>query len=67
LGDQHWGVRKLVENGRTLTQVERLENNARLDELAQMLGNVSDASREAAQEVLTLAHQREKELSSVRD
>jgi len=62
-GDQHWGVRKLVENGRTLTQVERLENTARLDELAQMLGNVSDASREAAQEVLTLAHQREKELS----
>lgn len=61
-GDQHWGVRKLVENGRTLTQVERLENTARLDELAQMLGNVSDASREAAQEVLTLAHQREKEL-----
>jgi DNA repair protein RecN (Recombination protein N) len=62
-GDQHWGVRKLVENGRTLTQVERLENTARLDELAQMLGNVSDASRETAQEVLNLAHQREKELS----
>ena len=62
-GDQHWRVLKQVENGRTLTHVERLENAARLDELAQMLGNISDKSREAAQEVLALAQQREKELS----
>jgi len=62
-GDQHWRVLKQVENGRTLTHVERLENAARLDELAQMLGNISNKSREAAQEVLNLARQREQELS----
>ena len=62
-GDQHWRVRKLVEDGRTLTQVERLESATRLDELAQMLGNLSDASRKAAQETLEMANQREKELT----
>ena len=62
-GDQHWRVRKLVEDGRTLTQVDRLESAARLDELAQMLGNLSDASRKAAQETLEMANQREKELA----
>jgi DNA repair protein RecN (Recombination protein N) len=63
-GDQHWRVRKLVEGGRTLTQVDALAPAERLDELAQMLGTLSDASRNAAQEALEMARIREKELSS---
>ncbi len=62
-GDQHWRVRKHVDGGRTLTLVDALESKERLDELAQMLGTLSDASRKAAQEVLELAYQREKELA----
>jgi DNA repair protein RecN (Recombination protein N) len=61
-GDQHWGVRKLLENGRTVTQVERLQGPARLDELAQMLGNLSEANRTAAQEALDFAGQRAAQL-----
>jgi DNA repair protein RecN (Recombination protein N) len=57
-GDQHWGVRKLLESGRTVTQVEKLEGGVRLDELAGMLGAVSEASRKAAQEALDAARQR---------
>ena len=62
-GDQHWRVRKQVDGGRTLTLVDALENSDRLDELAQMLGTLSDTSRKAAQEVLDMARQREKELA----
>ena len=62
-GDQHWRVRKLVQGGRTLTQVDRLGEADRLEELAQMLGTLSDASRKTAQEALDIAKQRERELS----
>jgi DNA repair protein RecN (Recombination protein N) len=37
-GDQHYRVRKQVQSGRTLTQVDPLSGSIRLDELAQMLG-----------------------------
>ncbi len=62
-GDEHWRVRKLVEDGRTLTEVERLSTPARLDELALMLGGISEANRHAAQEALAYARQRSKELA----
>jgi DNA repair protein RecN (Recombination protein N) len=63
-GDQHFRVGKQVKDGRTLTQVDALEDAARLDELAQMLGNLSEANRVAAQEALALARQRVAELTS---
>jgi DNA repair protein RecN (Recombination protein N) len=63
-GDEHWRVRKLVQDGRTLTEVERLHAPARLDELALMLGGVSEANRRAAQEALVFARQRAKELAA---
>ncbi len=63
-GDQHWRVRKQVDSGRTLTLVDALDRADRLDELAQMLGTLSDTSRKAAQEVLDMARQREKELAA---
>ena len=63
-GDQHFRVGKQVKDGRTLTQVDALEDAARLDELAQMLGNLSEANRAAAQEALALARQRAAELTN---
>jgi DNA repair protein RecN (Recombination protein N) len=65
-GDQHLGVRKQTSDGRTLTHVERLTDRSQLDELAQMLGTLSDTGREAAQETLDFAHRRAAELGAGR-
>ena len=59
----HLRVVKLLEDGRTLTHVEKLEGETRLEELAQMLGAANDATRSAARETLALAQARAKELS----
>jgi DNA repair protein RecN (Recombination protein N) len=57
-GDQHYRVRKQVYEGRTVTLVDPLSDEDRLEELAQMLGSLSEANRVAAQETLVLARQR---------
>lgn len=62
-GDLHFSVRKLVQNGRTTTQVMQLDDAARQDELAQMLGTLSDANRIAARETLTFARKRASQLN----
>ncbi len=62
-GDQHYRVRKLVESGRTQTQVERLVDSPRLDELALMLGALSAANRVAAEETLETAKRRALQLA----
>lgn len=62
-GDQHFRVVKLLSEGRTTTQVELLSNQSRLEELAQMLGNLTDANRSAAQETLETAQKRAKQLT----
>jgi DNA repair protein RecN (Recombination protein N) len=51
-GEQHLCVQKEVKGGRTLTQVQVLEGEARLLELAQMMGEVSEGTRRSAQELL---------------
>jgi len=56
-GDQHYQVQKLIENGRTLTQVKELEGDARLLELAQMLGEVTEGTLRSAHEILQAAQQ----------
>ncbi|NMC80163.1 MAG: DNA repair protein RecN, partial [Chloroflexi bacterium] len=61
-GDQHLRVHKIIRDGRTLTEVEQLDESTRLEELAQMLGNTSVANRIAAQESLDRARQRAAEL-----
>jgi len=61
-GDQHFRVLKQVEGGRTMTHVEQLNDTNRLEELAQMLGNLSDANRVAANETLNMARQRAEQL-----
>jgi DNA repair protein RecN (Recombination protein N) len=54
-GDQHFQVQKLINNGRTTTQVKPLEGDDRLLELAQMLGEVSENTLRSAHEILQSA------------
>ena len=63
-GSQHYSVRKEVEEGRTSTHVAVLDDSMRVQELAQLLGNTSDAGLAAARESLNQARQRSKALST---
>ncbi len=56
-GDQHFRVAKRIVEGRTLTQVEPLTGDARRDELAQMLGGVTEGTLRSADEILEAARQ----------
>jgi DNA repair protein RecN (Recombination protein N) len=57
-GEQHFHVQKHVQAGRTSTQIKSLSGEARLVELAQMLGTVSDGTLSSAREILELVDQR---------
>ena len=61
-GDQHFHVRKLITEGRTMTEVEKLDDNGRIVELASMSGSVSESNLNSARELLVQAKQRQKEL-----
>ncbi|MBI5946804.1 MAG: DNA repair protein RecN [Chloroflexi bacterium] len=52
-GGQHYVVTKQSSGGRTWSEVSAVEGEARLDELASMLGGVTSATREAARELLS--------------
>lgn len=54
-GEQHFQVQKLVKNGRTTTQVRRLDGDERLLELAGMLGEVSEGTLRSASDLLQSA------------
>ena len=54
-GDQHYQVQKLLKDKRTLTRVEPLGGDSRLLELAQMLGEVGEATLQSAHEILQTA------------
>ena len=56
-GDQHYQVQKLVDNGRTLTKVDKLDGEPRLLELSQMLGEVGEGTLRSAHELLQIARQ----------
>jgi len=64
-GDQHFSVRKEVEEGRTSTIVRPLDDPGRMEELAQMLGSLSEANRVAARETLAAARKRASRLNQV--
>jgi DNA repair protein RecN (Recombination protein N) len=51
-GEQHFHVEKVVNQGRTITQVRELKGSARVDELAQMYGGLSDGTLQSARELL---------------
>ena len=56
-GDQHFRVNKELLDGRTQTRVVELTDERRIDELAQMLGAVSQTNQAAAREILQQAGQ----------
>jgi DNA repair protein RecN (Recombination protein N) len=62
-GEHHLRVLKQVRDGRTETQVEALTGDARLCELAQMMGEVSEATRQSAKELLLSVSQTVKQAS----
>ena len=51
-GEQHLHVQKMIEEGRTSTHVESLAGEKRMLELAQMMGEVSEGTRQSAEELL---------------
>jgi DNA repair protein RecN (Recombination protein N) len=51
-GDDHFHVSKHVVGDRTVTAVDRLENEQRIDELARMMGTDSEAGRASATEMI---------------
>ncbi len=61
-GEQHFRVRKHVIEDRTLTELEELDDTARIVELAQMTGSMSESNLNAAQEMLSQAHVRQAQL-----
>ncbi|MBK9925504.1 MAG: DNA repair protein RecN [Anaerolineales bacterium] len=56
-GDEHYQVQKLIQTNRTLTRVERLDGEARLLELSQMLGEVGEGTLRSAHELLQVARE----------
>jgi DNA repair protein RecN (Recombination protein N) len=68
MADAHYLIRKVVEGDRTFTQVEDLNVQGRINELARMLGGVeiTDTTLEHAQEMLRMANQKKLDIQQVR-
>ncbi|OGO14973.1 MAG: DNA repair protein RecN [Chloroflexi bacterium RBG_13_68_17] len=60
-GDQHFKVEKEIRKGRTVTTVRDLADEARVPELALMLGTASEATMESAVDLLLQAAERKKQ------
>jgi len=56
-GDEHYQVQKLIQGHRTLTRVERLNDEPRLLELSQMLGEVGEGTLRSAHELMQVARE----------
>lgn len=54
-GDAHYRVSKQTQAGRTVTRVMRLDDQGRVDELAEMLGAETSSARQSAYDILMLA------------
>jgi DNA repair protein RecN (Recombination protein N) len=52
MADHHFMVYKEASGNRTVTRVEKLKENARIDEIARMLGGDSSIAKEHARELL---------------
>ena len=59
-GEQHYRVQKHVHAGRTTTQVDALQGETRVLELAAMMGEVGEGTRQSALELLKLASSKTK-------
>jgi len=51
-GGQHFRVEKTLKDNRTITKVDQVEGETRIQELAQMLGEVSTGTVKSAQELV---------------
>jgi DNA repair protein RecN (Recombination protein N) len=56
-GQQHYRVEKTIKDNRTITEVVQVENESRIHELAQMLGEVSSGTIKSAQELIEAAEE----------
>ncbi len=56
-GDQHYSVGKTENEGRTVTEVNQLDAESRLQELAAMMGKISPASLNSAADILATIQQ----------
>lgn len=54
-GDHHFVVTKQTDGARTRSEVRHIDGEARVDELANMLGGTTEANRTAARELLAAA------------
>ncbi len=54
-GDVHFRVRKEMSDERTITGVQSVVGQERVEELAQMLGSVTNSTRQSAREILEQA------------
>lgn len=52
-GEQHIQVQKRIQEGRTITAVDDLNGEARLEELAHMMGELSPGTLHSARELMT--------------
>ncbi|HEX6304063.1 MAG TPA: DNA repair protein RecN [Anaerolineales bacterium] len=52
-GEQHIQVQKRIQDGRTITAVDDLNGEARLEELAYMMGELSPGTLHSARELMT--------------
>ncbi len=59
-GSQHFRVEKQVADGRTFTQVEALQGENRRNELALMLGGISEGTLRSADEILQIVTKNQK-------
>jgi DNA repair protein RecN (Recombination protein N) len=57
-GDQHLLVRKTIVGDRTMTEVQTLSGEQRVEELAQMMGNLNPATLQSARELLQLVREK---------
>ena len=57
-GDQHYKVTKEIMNGRTHTEALLIQGAERQNELAQMLGPVSEGTLQSAAEILAMVQER---------
>ena len=60
--NHHFGVHKEMHEGRTITIVNKLDGELRINELANMFGGISEANRKTAIETLWIARQKTEEL-----
>ncbi len=57
-GEQHFGVEKAIEDGRTITVVKTIAGQDRLAELAKMMGEISEGTLHSAREMLLSAQKK---------